>query len=78
MVEYCSDIDVIVVEVEDLHSDAGFVYAKAEETNFRLSISIRTLQHLFKYACDTGILLPQDDTFYRHSGEIRRFKRAKD
>jgi hypothetical protein len=75
--KYQKVIEIPIMEVEDLFSRGRFVDCKAEGLRVRLCFSIRALQHLFEFACKVGILLPQDDTFYVRSGEIRRYKGAK-
>lgn len=77
MVKMCTDVDIAIMEVEELYNQDRFVLCRAEGLDVRLCFSIRALQHLFEFACNVGILLPQNDTFYVRNGEIRRYKNAK-
>jgi len=70
--------EVYVPEILDVYSDEYWVYATIEGIEERLVMSIMAVKHLLKYACETGILLPQDSIVQYRVGGSRRIYDAKD
>jgi hypothetical protein len=70
--------EILVTELDHLCFNNGFVEGEIYGTYVRLCISIHALQSLFEYACQEGILVVNNDVYYKRAGQIRRYKRAKD